>query len=416
MSTPRKQSLPFRLYRKKLGTFFRKHFTLLRVLIACGIFAVVLSGLLKQHIYRLSLQNTFPERTMENIIEVDYSFPSDSISSTVSSIEAETEWLRQQKDEDYLHQALQTEEPLEAQFVIADEITQGTAFPHTSPDSKLLASLPKLKEIANKEDYSHYEEDLPHDVIDEDIQRSKINGINIKVFSKPPYFGDKPVIAIVIDDMGDNYRRTKDIISLQAPLTASFLTYPKRLEQQISDSLKSGQEIMLHVPMQPKSNINLSSDILTVNMSPSEVRKNFQKMLNRFSNVKGINNHMGSLLTEDEARMSEIMQVLKEKKLFFLDSKTTPKSVGDKVAKKYGVHYASRNVFLDNKNELNYILKQLQRTEKIARKNGYAIAIGHPKSQTVEALKRWLPTLQQKQIKLVHLSKIISVLNPPLPE
>lgn len=385
-------------------------------MIACGIFLFVLSGLLKQHIYRLSLQNTFPEKAMENIIEVDYSLSATSSKQTPSSIEAETEWLRQQKDEDYLHQALQTEEPLEPQFVIADEITQGTAFPNTSPDKKLMASLPELKEISSQEDYSHYEEDLPHDVIEEDIHHPKVRDMSIKVFSKPPYFGEQPVVAIVIDDMGDNYRRTKDIISIQAPLTASFLTYPKRLEQQISDSVKSGQEIMLHVPMQPKSNINLSSDILTVEMSPSEVRKNFQKMVNRFSNVKGINNHMGSLLTEDETRMSEIMQVLKEKKLFFLDSKTTPKSVGDKVAKKYGVHYASRNVFLDNKNELDYILKQLKRTEKIARKNGYAIAIGHPKSQTVEALKRWLPTLSQKQIKLVHLSKIISVLNPPLPE
>ena len=168
---------------------------------------------------------------------------------------------------------------------------------------------------------------------------------------------------------------------------------------------------MLHVPMQPKSNINLSADILTVDMTPEEVHDKLAAMLAGFPDIKGINNHMGSRLTEDLPRMEEIMKVLKSRELFFLDSKTTPRSVGDKTAKKYGVEYVTRNVFLDNRNELDYILGQLTQTEKIARKNGYAIAIGHPKSQTYEALKKWLPTLGEKQLELVHLSQIVSVLN-----
>ena len=169
---------------------------------------------------------------------------------------------------------------------------------------------------------------------------------------------------------------------------------------------------MVHVPMQPKSNINMTADILTVEMTPQQVNDNFRRILTKFRNIRGVNNHMGSRLTEDRPRMAEIMKVLKEQGLFFLDSKTTPHSVGDRVAREYGVGYATRNVFLDNVNELGYILKQLAQTEKIARKNGYAIAIGHPKSQTYEALKQWLPTLEQKQIRLVPLSHIVTALNP----
>ena len=97
--------------------------------------------------------------------------------------------------------------------------------------------------------------------------------------------------------------------------------------------------------------------------------------------------------------------------LYFLDSKTTPKSVGEKTAKKYGVDYAHRHVFLDNNNDKKYILKQLAQTERIAKKNGYAVAIGHPKSKTYEALKEWVKTLPEKGIKLVHMSEIVKVLN-----
>ena len=403
MSKSGKQSVPTRFFRKKFETFFRKYIALIRMLVVCGLFSICLTFLLRQQVYRINLHDDFPTG------QIEISYPT---SEEFSSIEVETQWLRAQRDEDYVHQALQLEEPVEIKYILADEIEQETAFPNKIPDTSLMQSLPQAKQMEAEEDYSRYEEELPHNIIEE-VRHPKVSKIEIKVFSKPPYFGPEPVIAIVIDDMGDNYKRTKDITSLQAPLTASFLTYPARLEQQIAASLKSGHEIMLHVPMQPKSNINLSKDILTVEMSPAEVRTNFEKMLNRFTQVKGINNHMGSRLTEDEKRMAEIMKVLKAKGLFFLDSKTTPHSVGDKVARKYDVAYASRNVFLDNKNDVSYILKQLAHTENIARKNGYAVAIGHPKSQTYEALKRWLPTLEGKHLKLVPLSHIVSALNSP---
>lgn len=226
-----------------------------------------------------------------------------------------------------------------------------------------------------------------------------------------PLSAEMPKIAIVIDDMGISYRRSKDIISLHAPLTSSFLTYGKKLNEQVAAARSAGHEVMVHTPMEAKSNVDAAPDVLTTQMTPDEIKENLLQMLKKFDDVRGINNHMGSKLTEDSQRMGAVMEVLNEKGLFFLDSKTSPKSVGREAAGKFSVPYVTRNVFLDNENNFEYISKQLALTEKIAARNGYAVAICHPKSQTYLALKAWLEELPRKNFKLVHLSEIVRDVN-----
>ena len=284
-------------------------------------------------------------------------------------------------------------------------------------------------EISQEELDKIYEENLPDNVIvenweDEELTPEQIaegyhiynrhidvKSLNIVPKYKPAYFGEEPVIAVVIDDMGIAQKRTADIISLKAPLTASFLTYGRNLENQVKAAEAAGMEIMLHAPMEPYSNIDVAPDVLTTKMSLEEVHQGLEQMLAKFQDVKGINNHMGSKFTEDKARMQVVMNVLKEKGLFFLDSKTTPHSVGKETAEEYGVSYATRHVFIDNKNQVDYILNQLSIAERIAQKNGYAVAIGHPKSGTYEALKQWLPSLEEKKIKILPMSDIVKVLH-----
>lgn len=274
-----------------------------------------------------------------------------------------------------------------------------------------------------------YEEDLPDDVIVEDFedipvppellasgyhiyQRHKnVKDMDVLPNYKPPYFGEIPVIAIVIDDMGVSQKRTRDITSLHAPITASFLTYGRNLETQVQNALDAGQEVMVHTPMQAHSDVDTAPDVLTVDMSIEEVKAGLNAMLDKFHGIKGINNHMGSRLTEDFDRMDAVMQVLKERGLFFLDSKTTAFSMAKKAARQNGVAYATRHVFLDNENNVDYINKQLDIAERIAHRNGYAVAIGHPKTGTYKALKEWLPKLGEKQLKLVPLSEIVDVLH-----
>ncbi len=344
--------------------------------------------------------------------------------------EEETAARVSETDAEFIAQALNVEEDAtDIIYRLSEKMREDVSVVLPECHQELFEKLPRVNEISIPEreeaEYAEYEEELPHNVIDDfwekdhtreegyrvNLAHKNIKEIDVSVKHKPVYFGRKPLIAVVIDDMGINRRRTKDISSLQAPLTASFLTYGQKLHKQVDEAFASGHEVMIHVPMEPKKASNLAPDTLTVQMDEAEIKSGLNKMLSLFDNVKGINNHMGSRFTEDKERMGYVMEILNENNLFFLDSKTSSRSVGKAVAREKGVDYVHRHVFLDNENKLDYIIKQLEITEKIAQKNGYAIAIGHPKSQTFEALKQWLPTLPEKNIRLVHLSKIVKLQN-----
>lgn len=220
-------------------------------------------------------------------------------------------------------------------------------------------------------------------------------------------------VAIVIDDMGISPQHTREIISIEAPLTSSFLTYGKDLDTFCEGAKRAGHEIIMHTPMEPKVEADLAPDTLKISMSDEEIRENFLNMLSKFEgfDLKGINNHMGSRFTESAAKLDVVMSVLKEKGLFFLDSKTSQYSQGFQVAQMEGVQYIERDVFLDNENDYEYVMEQLKETEEIAAKQGYAVAIGHAKSETYKALKDWVQTLEEKGLKLVHLSEMIEQQN-----
>lgn len=225
--------------------------------------------------------------------------------------------------------------------------------------------------------------------------------------------GGPVMVAVVIDDMGVSVPHTRDILSLEKPITASFLTYGAANRKQVKEAKEKGFEVMLHVPMMPHAKADLAPVTLSPDMQEDEIKNDFVQMLDRYKGLgmKGINNHMGSLFTEDEKSLGYVMQILKDRNLFFLDSKTTAKSVGAKVAAEYGVPYIARDVFLDNENDYNYIMGQLRQTEKIAHMRGYAVAIGHPRSQTYLALRDWMKELPERRIRLVRLSDLVRDVN-----
>ena len=255
--------------------------------------------------------------------------------------------------------------------------------------------------------YELYEETLPANVIDP-FKTKKPRPI---LTNKPGSLKGQPVIAIVIDDMGVSLRRTHDINSLHAPLTSSYLTYAHELNRQMQESIASGHEVMAHIPMESKAKRDTPPLTLSVDMNKEQVQDALRQMLAEYGDIKGINNHMGSKFTEDREHMDYVMEVLKDKDIFFLDSKTTAQSVGVEEASKWHIRHIARNVFLDNTNEYDYIMNQLHIVERLAAKNGYAVAIGHPKSWTYQALKDWLPTLEAKGLKLVPLSTIVETVN-----
>lgn len=240
-------------------------------------------------------------------------------------------------------------------------------------------------------------------------QTPKVQPAHRPVAPPPPVAtGTRPMIAIVIDDMGIDVKRSRKVVDLPGPITTSWLTYAHDLTAQAARATAAGHQLLLHVPMQPSSaTIDPGPDVLTVDMTPEQVRTILDDVLVRLDGIVGINNHMGSRFTEHAPGMHEVMAELKERGLFWLDSKTTAKSVGAREAQAAGVPFAERNVFLDHEETAAFVHKQLAQVEDVARRHGYAIAIGHPKDVTIDGLKTWLPTLQAKGFDLVPVSRIV---------
>ncbi|MBN2753174.1 MAG: divergent polysaccharide deacetylase family protein [Rhodospirillaceae bacterium] len=217
----------------------------------------------------------------------------------------------------------------------------------------------------------------------------------------------RPMIAIVIDDMGVDARRSARVIAMPAQLTASFLSYARNLRAQAMAAHAAGHELLLHMPMEPSgSGYDPGPDVLLTSMDPDAIRVQLRRSLSSFSGYIGINNHMGSKFTSDETAMRVVMQELHQDGLLFLDSLTSGKSVGRKVANAENVVNLTRDVFLDDDPQPAAIQKQLRRLETHARKTGSAIAIGHPRDTTIAALLEWLPQAEAEGFQLVPLSAL----------
>lgn len=224
-----------------------------------------------------------------------------------------------------------------------------------------------------------------------------------------PAAGDqRPMIAIVIDDLGPSAKRTFAVADLRAPLTLAFLPYAGGLAEQTAAAREAGHELMIHMPMEPEGSEAPGPGALLVSLSDAEFHERLLKNLDVFDGAVGLNNHMGSRLTRDSERMSLVMAELRRRDLLFVDSRTTPKSVGPVEALRHGVPFAARDVFLDNEPNLAAVLRQLERVELLARRKGVAIGIGHPNDATLQALRRWLPTLPQRGFRLVPVSSIVA--------
>lgn len=223
-----------------------------------------------------------------------------------------------------------------------------------------------------------------------------------------PSVGNRPMIAVVIDDLGVDRKRSERVTTLPAPLTLAWMTYAENLRPITQAARQRGHELMVHVPMQPQSeSYDPGPDVLEVGLSADEVRRRLRWGLSRFDGFVGINNHMGSRFTADRAGMNVVMDEIRARGLLFLDSVTTQKSVAPDLARQYGVPFAARHVFLDNEMTVSAVRGQLAKTEAYARKYGAAIAIGHPHDGTIEALSGWLPGLEAKGFVLVPVTTIV---------
>ena len=239
--------------------------------------------------------------------------------------------------------------------------------------------------------------------------------ILIPLHKKPPVKPVKPVkkeaailgrIAIVIDDWAYSLNNLSIAEKIKQPLTCAVLPnlkYSTSVMQKLDDS---GFEIILHLPLEPKEKDKLEADTVTAAMDAGQIRKIFEKDLASVNLAKGVSNHMGSRITEDEKIAGIVMAEVKKHKLYFLDSFVTPKSVCPDLARKIKIRFAKRDLFLDNQNDPAYIKAQLVKLKNLARKQGFAIGIGHDRKNTLLVLKEMLPQLERQGYKFVFVSEL----------
>ena len=223
---------------------------------------------------------------------------------------------------------------------------------------------------------------------------------------------DRPVISIVIDDMGLNRKESAAAIMLPAAVTLSYLPYARHIQQQVDEALAHGHEILLHLPMEADSPAeNPGPNAIVTGLTEPELQKRLADNFDAFEGYAGVNNHMGSRLTQDRAGLEIVMKEVQRRGLFFLDSRTAANSLAEKIAREHGLPATRRDVFLDNTLAPEDIRAALIHLENIARATGSAVAIGHPKAATLAALNAWLPTLEEKGFDIVPLSAVIDLRN-----
>ena len=220
--------------------------------------------------------------------------------------------------------------------------------------------------------------------------------------------GGRPMIAIVLDDVGVNRAQARKAIELRGPLTLSFMTYAEDLPKLTAAARAAGHELMLHMPMEPsEKRVPPGPEALMVGLDTAELNRRILWGLNRFEGFVGVNNHMGSRFTRDERGMAAVMGQLKAHGLLFLDSLTTPDSVGIAAAARFGVPHVGRDVFLDHVQDRDAIRASLARLEARARSKGHAVGIGHPHEETLDVLRGWLGSLEARGFALVPVSTIV---------
>jgi len=223
----------------------------------------------------------------------------------------------------------------------------------------------------------------------------------------------RPMIAVIIDDLGIDQKRSRAAIALPGPLTLAFIPYGYNLRQLVGSARSNRHEVMLHLPMEPLNpDIDPGPNALLVDLDPAERARRLEWALGRFNGYVGINNHMGSRFTAWSDGMRPVLDSLRERGLLYVDSITTQDTVGYRMARSMGVPNVTRDVFLDHDQRPEAIAKALARTEKIARNRGIAVAIGHPHDATIAELARWIPLLAERGIQLVPVSAIVRATNP----
>lgn len=216
-----------------------------------------------------------------------------------------------------------------------------------------------------------------------------------------------PRIAIIIDDIGYHRSRGEAVVRLPGAVTCAIIPETPHGPTLAEAAVSAGKEVMIHLPMETESTRPLDAGGIDDSMSKASLVTTVRQAFLRIPQARGLNNHMGSILTAEPQAMGWLMEELALNRYFFIDSRTTPHSVAESTAQRYGLRTGGRDIFLDNERSLLRINEQFNKLLRIARQRGHAIAIGHPYPETIEYLENVLPLLEQAGVKLVPASTLL---------
>jgi len=221
--------------------------------------------------------------------------------------------------------------------------------------------------------------------------------------------GSGAKIAFIIDDWGQTIANCRYLKEIPEPMAVSILPGLRHTKDVANCAREYNKVAMLHLPLEALHNGDFYPPdyIIKTNMPPSLVNKIVEEDLDQLPSIEGVNNHMGSKATADRPLMTLIFRKIKPRGLFFVDSMTSPHSISAKLAGEMGLAYGRRDVFLDNINTREAIVKQLVALARVARRHGYAVAIGHDRHLTMQVLKDEIPWLEHQGFQIVSIKELL---------
>jgi len=274
----------------------------------------------------------------------------------------------------------------------ATALSQATAGPEATP-------LPESTQSVTE---------APEATATPEISPAPATSANASVGPSPPSGQRTGRLALIVDDCGQWIDTERGFIALQIPLTLSVLPDVPYTREVAHEAAAAGKGVMLHLPMETVSGMNPGPGKVTTAMSDPQIAKQVEDDLAQVPLARGVNNHEGSKASADERVMHDVIGVLAQHGgLFFVDSRTSVASVGESTAQALGVPTAGRDVFLDNRTDVAYTEGQLLQAAAIARRTGQAIAIGHPRPSTLEAVRALIPRLTASGIEFVLVQDMV---------
>jgi polysaccharide deacetylase 2 family uncharacterized protein YibQ len=214
-------------------------------------------------------------------------------------------------------------------------------------------------------------------------------------------------VALVIDDLGERPEDLVPLLALGVPITYSVLPFEKHTQEVVTELRRRRVEMLLHLPMEPLNGEDPGPGALRVDMDDDQLREATEAALRAVPGAVGVNNHMGSRLSEDVRALTPVLRVLAEHGLFFLDSRTSAESLGYRTARALGLPAAERHVFLDRDPSPEAVRTQFRRLLELSRTRGSAVAIGHPLPDTLQVLTDEVPKARAEGFEFVPVSDLL---------